>query len=247
MNRFDGQNVVVTGASRGLGRALAIAFAAEGARVGIGARSGSSEASKTLDAVRSAGGEGVNLPFDVRDFGAIEGAFGEFAQGGRIDVLVNNAAAVRDEFAAFLSPQDWDEVLSVNLSGTFYCCRAAIKYMLPQRSGAIVNVGSVAAIRASPGQLNYAASKGGITSLTTTLGAELAPRGIRVNCVIPGLLKVGMGQRLNRRAAERILERIPMGRFGEGDEVARAVLFLASADASYITGQSMVVDGGLSL
>lgn len=259
MSRFAGRHVLVTGASRGLGRAAAVAFAAEGARVGIGYRSHETEARETLAMVEASGAGrasgatdasgavGVLLPFDVRDFAAVDAAVTEFAAGGGLDVLVNSAAALRDGWAAMLAPADFQEVVNVNLTGTFHCCRAALRHMLVTKSGAIVNISSVAGLRASPGQISYAASKGGVASLTITAAAELAPRGIRVNAVVPGLLTTGMGRRLDRDVAEKRRAAIPLGRFGEGAEVARAVLFLASDEASYITGQSLVVDGGLSL
>jgi 3-oxoacyl-[acyl-carrier protein] reductase len=160
---------------------------------------------------------------------------------------VNCAAALRDEFMALAAPAEWEEVVATNLTGTFHCSRAAVRHMLPKRAGVIVNVASVSGVRASPGQSSYGASKAGVMALTATAGAELASRGIRVNAVVPGLLTTGMGQRLNRDVAERRRTAIPMARFGDADEVARAVLFLASDDASYIVGQSLVVDGGLSL
>jgi 3-oxoacyl-[acyl-carrier protein] reductase len=247
MQRFAGKHVLVTGASRGLGRAVAVAFAKEGARVGIGFRTRADEAEKTLSEIQAAGGSGVLLPLDVRDFASVEGAVDTFAAGGGLDVLVNCAAALRDEFMALATPSEWAEVISANLTGTFHCSRAVVRHMMPKRAGVIVNVGSVSGVRASPGQSSYAASKAGVMSLTATSGAELAARGIRVNAVVPGLLTSGMGQRLNRDIAEKRKAVIPMGRFGQAEEVARAVLFLASDDASYIVGQSLVVDGGLSL
>lgn len=247
MGRFDNRNVLVTGASQGLGRAIVEAFGREGAHVGIGYRSHESDARESLERVKAAGGSGVLLNFDVRDVAAVEAAFATFSAHGGLDVLVNSAAVLRDQFAAFLSPAEWDEVIAVNLNGTFYCCRNAIRAMLPRRRGAIVNVSSIAGGRASPGQANYAASKGAVESLTATLGAELAPRGIRVNAVVPGLLDTGMGRRLDRRVAERARASIPLARFGEAAEVAAVVLFLASDEASYVVGQSIVVDGGLSL
>lgn len=247
MTRFAGTRVLVTGASRGLGRAIAVAFAHEGAHVGIGFHAHADEAQATLEAVVGAGGTGETLGFDVRDHAAVDATVGAFARGGGLDVLVNSAAALHDAWAAALAPEEWQQVVDVNLTGTFNCCRAAARQMLVRRAGAIVNVASVAGLRASPGQSSYAASKGGILSLTATLAAELAPRGVRVNAVVPGLLTTGMGRRLARDVAERRRTAIPLGRFGEGDEVARAVLFLASADASYVVGQGLVVDGGLSL
>jgi 3-oxoacyl-[acyl-carrier protein] reductase len=247
VSRFAKTSVLVTGASRGLGRAIAIAFAAEGARVGIAFRSRVADAQATLEAVTAAGGAGVLLPFDVRDQDAVEAAVRAFADGQGLDVLVNNAAVLQDQLFALMGRQEWDEVIATNLTGTYQCCRAAVPHLLARRRGAIVNVASVAGLRASPGQANYAAAKGGIVSLTATLAAELAPRGIRVNAVVPGLLTTGMGARLDRRFAEQRRAAIPLGRFGEGEEVARAVLFLASDEAAYIVGQCLTVDGGLSL
>ncbi len=245
--RFEGRHVLVTGASRGLGRAVAVAFAREGARVGVGYRAQEADATETLAAVDAAGGRGEVVRFDVRDCAATEGAIAGFARGGGLDVLVNNAAVVRDQFFAMMAPSEWEDVVVTNLTGTYHCCRAAIPFMLRRRRGAIVNVASVAGLRASPGQANYGAAKGGVLSLTATLAAELAPRGVRVNAVVPGVLATGMGERLDRRVAEQRRAAIPLGRFGEGDEVARAVVFLASDDSSYVVGQSLVVDGGLSL
>ena len=247
MSRFAGRSALVTGASRGLGRAIAVAFAAEGARVGIGYRSHGPEAEQTLAEVAAAGGTGLLLPFDVRDQAGVEGALRTFAGAGGFDVLVNNAGVVQDQLFALMEREAWDEVVATDLTGTYLCCRAAVPFLLAQRRGAIVNVASVAGLRASPGQANYAAAKGGVVALTATLAAELAPRGIRVNAVVPGLLATGMGARLDHRVARQRKGAIPLGRFGEGAEVAHAVLFLASDEASYIVGQSLAVDGGLAL
>jgi 3-oxoacyl-[acyl-carrier protein] reductase len=245
--RFEGRSVMVTGASRGLGRALAIAIAAEGARVGIGYRARRSEAEQALAAVVAAGGTGELLAFDVRDAAAAARELARFAQAAGLDVLVNNAAVVRDQLFPLLAPEDWHDVVDVALTGVCNCCRAAVPYLMRGARGAIVNVASVAGMRASPGQASYSAAKGGVLSLTATLAAELAPRGIRVNAVVPGLLATGMGERLDHRAVAAARARIPLGRLGEGQEVARAVTFLASDDASYVVGHSLVVDGGLSL
>ncbi len=247
MSRFAGRGVLVTGASRGLGRAIAVAFAREGARVGIGFRSRTGDAEETLAAVTAAGGTGELLPFDVKDGAAADAAIRGFAAQGGLDVLVNNAAVLQDQLFALMGPAEWDEVIATGLGGTWHCCRAAVPHLLAKRHGAIVNVASIAALRASPGQTNYAAAKGGILAFTATLAAELAPRGVRVNAVVPGLLTTGMGARLDRRIAEQRRAAIPLARFGDGDEVARTVVFLASDDASYVVGQCLAVDGGLSL
>ena len=245
MTRFVGRRVLITGASRGLGRDVAVAFAREGAYVGVGYHAHPAEARTTLAAVEGAGGSGEAIGFDVRDPAAVDSALNGFARGG-LDVLVNSAATLHDAWAATLAQAEWQQVVDVNLTGTFNCCRAAARVMLVRKAGVIVNVASVAGFRAAPGQASYAASKGGVLALTATLAAELAPRGIRVNAVVPGLLSTGMGRRLDRDVAERLRGHIPLGRFGAGDDVARAVLFLASEDAGYVVGHSLVVDGGLS-
>ena len=242
--RFEGRHAIVTGASRGLGRAIAVAFGRAGARVGVGVRARDEEAGETVAAIAEAGGEAVPLRFDVREPATVERAVADFAGGGGLDVLVNNAAVLSDQLFALLGPSEWHDVVAVNLTGTYHCCRAALPAMLRQRRGAIVNVASVAGIRASPGQANYSAAKGGVLAMTATLAAELAPRGVRVNAVVPGVLTTGMGARLDRRVAEQRRTMIPMGRLGEGDEVARAVLFLASDEASYITGVTLHATGG---
>lgn len=246
--RWEGLTVFVTGASRGLGRAIAKAFAAEGAFLGLGYHRFSQAAEQTLSEIQDMGGSAALVKADVRDPKAIDNAISTFlAKHGQIDVLVNNAAIVEDKPFALMSADDWSSVLQTNLGGVFNCSRAVVRSMMAKGKGAIVNIGSVAGLIASPGQTNYAASKAGITALTRTLAVELAPKGIRVNVVVPGLLTEGMAQRMDRHLAEERRNHIPLARFGSPEEVAHAVLFLASDDASYITGQQLVVDGGLSL
>lgn len=248
MSRFAGKTVVVTGASRGLGRALACGFSREGAQVWIGYHRRQEDAEETASMIAKAGGHGALLPFDVRNTDSVDKALAEvFAHAGSIDVLVNNAGLARDGFLALMQDDAFEEVLNVNLTGVFRCCRAVSKIMIHRRAGVIVNIGSVVGLRASPGQANYSASKGGLEALTRTLAAELGPRGVRVNAVAPGFLTTGMATRLDHRVLKRRQEQIPLGRSGEADEVTPAVLFLASAEASYITGHTLVVDGGLSL
>ena len=246
-SRFAGAGVLVTGASRGLGRAVAEAFAAEGARVGVTYRTRREEAEETLELVTSVGGDGGTYELDVREPESVERAVRAFQEGGPLDVLVNNAAVVYDQAIVVMDADAWASVLSTNLTGTYHCCRAVLPSMMARGRGAIVNVVSIAGIRASPGQANYAASKGGVMGLTTTLASEVARHGIRVNAVMPGLLSTGMGARLDHRVAERRRSEIPLGRFGEGKEVASVILFLASDDASYVLGQVLAVDGGSSL
>ncbi|MFT3711517.1 MAG: SDR family NAD(P)-dependent oxidoreductase [Archangium sp.] len=246
--RFSGSTVLVTGASRGLGRAIATAFGREGAFVYVGFRTGEAAARETLAGIVSAGGEGSVLGFDVTDANAVDMAIDSIlAARGKIDVLVNNAGVARDELFAMMQRESWREVIAANLDGTFNVCRAVTRPMLGKKRGAIVNVASVAAVRASPGQVNYAASKGGVLAMTQTLAAELGPRGVRVNAVVPGLIDAGMVTKMDRRFIEPRLAHLPLRRLGTAEDVAGAVLFLASDDASYIVGQALAVDGGLTL
>jgi 3-oxoacyl-[acyl-carrier protein] reductase len=242
--RFADRTVIVTGASRGLGRAIAIAFAAEGAPVCVGYRSREHEARQTLDQLA---GRGTLLRFDVTDRAAVAAAFDSVrAERGGIDVLVNNAGVVRDNFVPLMSDDDWHEVLDVNLRGAFTCTKAALAAMIARGGGAIVNIASIAGLRASPGQASYSASKGGLIALTRTLAAELGPRGIRVNAVVPGFLATGMAARMDRRRVEERVSQIALHRVGTAEEAAKVVVFLASNDASYVTGQALAVDGGLT-
>jgi 3-oxoacyl-[acyl-carrier protein] reductase len=248
MTRFAGKRVLVTGASRGLGRAIAVAFGAERAHVWIGFANRSDAAEKTRRAVCDAGGTATLLPFDVTASAAIDRAItAAVDEKAGIDVLVHAAGVVRNAMFALSEPDDWDEPLRVNLGGALRVTRSVIRPMLAARSGAIVHVGSVSGLRASPGQAGYSASKGGLVALTRTLGAELAPRGIRVNAIVPGLCAGGMAMRLDRRVVDDHLARIPAGRMGTGEEIAAVALFLASDAASYVIGQAIVVDGGMSL
>ena len=243
--RFEGRTVVVTGASRGLGRAISIAFAAEGAFVYVGYKQDEAMAVQTVGMLAT---KGAALRFDVTKPEEVAAAFTKVhSERGRVDVLVNNAGCSRDAPAILLDPPDWKEVLAVSLDGTFFCSRAVLAQMLHARKGSIINIASATALRANPGQANYAAAKGGLLSLTRTLAAELSPKGIRVNAVIPGLIDAGMVQRMDHRALASFKSKIPLGRLGTGEELAKAVLFLASDDASYVVGCELTVDGGLTL
>lgn len=245
MSRFSGRTVVVTGASRGLGRATAAAFAAEGAFVYVGHRRSDADAEQTVALCH---GNAAALKFDVSRPEEVQAAFERVhTERARVDVLVNNAGCNRDAPAVLLDPPDWREVIAVSLDGAFFCTRAVLAPMIHARKGAIINVASATAVRANPGQANYAAAKGGLLALTRTLAAELSPKGIRVNAVVPGLIDAGMVQRMDHRALDKFKAKIPLGRLGTADEFAKAVLFLASDDAAYVVGCELPIDGGLAL
>jgi 3-oxoacyl-[acyl-carrier protein] reductase len=245
MNRFEDARVLITGASRGLGRAFATSFAAEGAYVIVGYRTREKDARETLRRIEDAGGRAELLQIDLAEPEAIEQALAPVLEAP-VDVLVNNAGIVSDQRSLLMAHEEWARVIDVNLTGAFHCCRAVARGMMARRRGAIVNVASIAGIRGSVGQANYSASKGGLLAFTRTLALELASHGVRVNAVVPGLIATGMAERSPAQVMEEGVRRIPLGRAGQSDEVARAVLFLASDEASYVVGQSLVVDGGMT-
>jgi 3-oxoacyl-[acyl-carrier protein] reductase len=227
---------------------MAVAFAREGAHVALGYHSHETAARGVLAAIGAEGGQASLHRFDVRDRHATEQALDRIAaEHHGLDVVVNNAGIAGDEYALTMSDEKWHRVIDVNLTGTFNCARAAARLMLAVRSGRIINIASVAGLRASPGQVNYAAAKGGVVAMTRTLAAELGPYGVLVNAVVPGLIAAGMGERLSARIVAERQQRIPLGRLGTAEEVANVVVFVASERAKYIVGQTIVVDGGLSL
>ncbi len=242
------RTVLITGASRGLGAAIARGFAAQGDHVVLTWRVSEERCAGVVAEIEAAGGSATMIQLDVthRD-GPGEAVSEVLEQRGRLDVLINNAAITREAFFTMDDAAAWEEVVAVDLLGATRCARAAVRPMLQAGSGIIVNVGSIAALRASPGQTAYAAAKGGLLAFTRSLAVELAPRGVRVNAVVPGMLDVGMATRMPRRISERWKEHIPLGRVGRADEIVPAVRFLASDDARYIVGQALVVDGGLAL
>ncbi|HLZ09270.1 MAG TPA: 3-oxoacyl-[acyl-carrier-protein] reductase [Chloroflexota bacterium] len=243
-----GPVVLITGSSRGIGRAMAIRFGKDGARVGINYRQNLAAAEDTAAEVRSAGGEAFLLPADVSDGPAVAEMFESLmAHWGRIDVLVNNAGIVRDTLILRMTEDDWDQVLNTNLRSAFLCTRAALRPMLRQRSGRIINLASISGIRGNAGQANYAASKAALIGFTKTVAREAASRGITVNAVAPGLIETDITTNMPEKAREAIIGQIPLGRMGTVDEVAALVAFLASPSAAYLTGQAIVLDGGLAM
>jgi 3-oxoacyl-[acyl-carrier protein] reductase len=243
-----GQIAVVTGGSRGIGRAIAQALAAMQACVIINYVTNQAAAEDTRASIEATGGQASLRCFDVADAAGTEQAFKAILdEWGRIDILVNNAGVTRDRLVLRMTEEDWQQVLQINLSGMYHCSKAAIRPMIRQRRGRIVNITSVIGIIGNAGQVNYAAAKAGAIGLTKALAKEVASRGITANAVAPGLIETEMTQGLSAEAKTELIRQIPLGRWGTPQDVANCVGFLVSAQASYITGQVIQVNGGLSM
>ncbi len=238
---------IVSGASRGIGRATAELMAARGAKVLVGYLSSKAHAAQVVEAITEAGGEAHAVELDVRAPGSAEGAIERALDlYGRIDVVVNNAGVISDGLFAMLDLEDWTTVLDTNLLGIMNLTKAALPVMMAQRKGSIVNVSSVAAVRPGPGQANYAASKGAVEALTRATAVEGASRGIRCNAVAPGMIETEMSADVREAAGDSLLAHIPLGRIGSPLDAAEAIAFAASDAAAYMTGQVIRIDGGLS-
>jgi 3-oxoacyl-[acyl-carrier protein] reductase len=248
MSLLAGQFAVVTGASRGIGRAIALELAEQGAGVIVNYRSNGEQADEVATSIRAAGGKAETFKADVSSETEVK-ALIDFSirTFGRLDILICNAGIVRDQLLGAMKLEEWESVMHVNLRGVFLSIREAIPYMLSQRSGCIVLLSSIAAERGGHGHANYVASKGAINSLTKSMAVELAPRNIRVNAVAPGIIVTDMTRRIRSYSPDDLKKQIPLSRLGKPEEVARAVRFLASPDASYITGQVLSVTGGFGV
>jgi 3-oxoacyl-[acyl-carrier protein] reductase len=246
--RLKDQVALVTGGSRGIGRGIVKALAAEGARVAFVYRGSQAAADSLVQEVQGAGGTVKACQCDVTKAEEVQTTVeGIEKDWGPINILVNNAGVIHDDLFVRLEPENWNKVLQTNLGGTYNFCRALAYSMMKQRKGRIINVSSVAAEHVNPGQTNYAASKGAINSFTKALAVELASRGVTVNAIAPGFIETDMSEAVRNKAGDLIKKMIPMRRLGQPDDVAKVAVFLASAEAGYMTGQVLTVDGGLSL
>jgi len=240
------QVAIITGGTKGIGKAVCLLFAEQGAKV-VANFSKDIEAAEHLKEEAKSKGLSLGLfKSDVTQPDQVKEMVEEtFAQYGKIDILVNNVGLVRDNFLMLMSDEDWDSLLRTNLTSLFYCCRIVIRKMIPQRSGKIINISSISGMMGTPGQVNYAATKGGMISFTKSLARELGSFNIHVNAVAPGLIESEVVSKMPKEKVGAIIKSSSLGRIGKPEEVARAVLFLASEQSDYITGQTIVVDGGI--
>jgi len=241
------KTVIISGASRGIGRAIAIELAGEGANISFNFRSSEAEAKELEKEIQGLGVKAKGFQVDIQDYDSVKSwvndTVGSF---GGIDIIVNNAGITKDGALALMSPDNWKEVINTNLGGTFNLTKAVILIFMKQKSGNVINITSVSGMMGMARQTNYAASKAGIIGFSKSLAKEVAGYNIRVNTVAPGFIETDMVKELSEAYMEQVMKQVPLGRMGRADEVARTVKFLASDDSKYITGQTIVIDGGLS-
>lgn len=241
-----GQTALVTGGSRGIGRSIALALAEHGVKVAVNYAGSEAAAQETVARIAELGSEGIALRGDVGNSEQAEGLVKEVLNTwGRIDIVVNNAGITRDNLIMRMKEEEFDQVIETNLKGVFNCLKAATRPMMKQRYGRIINISSVVGVTGNPGQANYSAAKAGVIGLTKASARELSSRGITVNCIAPGFIDTDMTRELSEEVRSELEKGIPLARLGRPEEIAMAVLFLASEGAAYMTGQTLHVDGGM--
>lgn len=245
---LSGKTAVVTGASKGIGRAIAVALGEHGAHVVVNYNGSEEAAKETVQAITEKGGSAEAMKFNVADYTETSEAITEIIQkNGKLDILVNNAGITKDGLMMRMSEEDFDAVINTNLKGAFTTCKAVSRQMMKQRSGKVINISSVSGVLGNAGQANYASAKAGLIGLTKSMARELASRGVTVNAVAPGFIETDMTKVLSEQVKEAAVKQIPLGSFGKPEDVAELVLFLASDKAKYITGQVICVDGGMAM
>lgn len=246
MSRFEGKSAIVTGASNGIGREIALNLAQEGAKVAVNYNGSKDKADEVVQLIIDAGGEAFAIQADVSKADNVKKMIDQTIETfGSIDILVNNAGITKDNLLMRMKEEEWDDVIDINLKGVFLCTKGVTRQMMRQRAGKIVNVASIVGVSGNAGQANYVAAKAGVIGLTKTVAKELATRHINVNAVAPGFITTDMTDSLSDDVKEQMLVNIPLGKLGSPKDVAKTVLFLLSDDAAYITGQTIHVDGGM--
>ncbi|MGF2615617.1 3-oxoacyl-[acyl-carrier-protein] reductase [Rossellomorea vietnamensis] len=244
--KLEGKTALVTGASRGIGREIALELARQGANVAVNYAGSEAKANEVADEIKAMGREAIVIQCNVADGESVQAMVKEtISRFGTLDILVNNAGITRDNLLMRMKESEWDEVIDINLKGVFLCTKAVSRQMMKQRSGRIINISSIVGVSGNPGQANYVAAKSGVIGLTKTAARELAPRGITVNAVAPGFISTDMTNELSEDVKAEMLKGIPLSRFGEAKDIAKVAGFLASEDSSYMTGQTLHVDGGM--
>lgn len=246
MGKLDGKSAIVTGASRGIGKEIALHLAKEGAKVAVNYSGSKEKAEAVVEEIKSLGGEAFAIQANVDQAEDVQNLISATLENfGSIDILVNNAGITRDNLLMRMKEQEWDDVINTNLKGVFLCTKSVTRQMMKQRQGRIINITSIVGVLGNPGQANYVAAKAGVIGLTKSNALELASRNITVNSVAPGFITTDMTDALPEEVKTQMLSQIPLAKFGNPEDIAKAVAFLASEDANYITGQTLHVNGGM--
>lgn len=246
LGKLDGKTAIVTGASRGIGRAIALQLASEGANVVVNFSGSEQKASQVVEEIQNLGSQAIAVQANISDSDSVGQLMNAtLEQFGSIDILVNNAGITRDNLLMRMKEDEWDDVINTNLKGVFLCTKAVTRQMMKQRAGRIINISSIVGVMGNAGQANYVAAKAGVIGLTKTTARELASRNILVNAIAPGFITTEMTDALPEDVKSSMLTQIPLAKLGQPEDIAKAVVFLASDDASYMTGQTLHIDGGM--